>query len=410
MVYLYRVSLWFYYQLIRLAAFSNAKAAEFLNGRKGLFEQIERQLDNTDEPIIWLHAASVGEYEQGKPIVQAIKKEFPNHKILVTFFSPSGYNAYKADGDLDFVFYLPIDSHRNARKFLTVVKPAVAIFVKYEFWYFYLLELARQGIPLLMVSTVFRSNQMFFHRMGRFYLNAIKATHRFFVQDNESMALLNKHGIEQVEVSGDTRLDQMLQISSNSWRSHLLNEFTKESFVVICGSVWPSDWDHLKKIIRKFTDVKFIVAPHEIGEESLKQYAMNGLKKWTDCQEGELQETQVLLVDYIGDLKRMYCYGDVAYIGGAFRGAVHNVIEPAAYGLPVIIGSHPNNEKFNEVRDLQGLNGLVTFRDATQLLGIFESIIANEEMRREMGDSCKSYVSQHAGATEKVLARLKELI
>ena len=407
---MYRVSLWFYKLLIRLAAPYNSKAADFVNGRKGLMDEIKEKLASIENPVIWMHAASVGEYQQGKPIIQRIKKEFQDHKIVITFFSPSGYNAHKSDSDLDFVFYLPLDSPNNARKFLSLVNPKIAIFVKYEFWYFYLMELSQQGIPLLMVSSVFRSNQMFFHRMGTFYLNAIKTTHYFFVQDEESKRLLTVHGIDQVSVSGDTRLDQMIEVSEQYWQSDLLEAFAKDSLVVVCGSLWPSDWDHLRAIIQEFKTVKFIIAPHEIDEESLKEYSFAGLRKWSECQVEEMPDLQVLLVDHIGDLKKMYRYGGLAYVGGAFRGAIHNVIEPAAYGLPIVAGDHPNNEKFIEVRDLSECNGLVSFNDTTQLLGIFERLIANDNLRKEMGDRCRSYVYERAGATNKVLANLREMI
>ncbi|WP_421876254.1 3-deoxy-D-manno-octulosonic acid transferase [Marinoscillum sp.] len=408
MVLLYRLSLWIYGLIIRTLAGSVQKARDFVNGRKGIFEQVAVQLEGSEKDIVWVHAASVGEYEQGKPIIEALKRELPHLSILLTFFSPSGYNSYKQSAHVDYVFYLPMDSPSNAKRFLELVNPKIALFIKYEFWYFYMLELARRDIPLLLVSSVFRPNQMFFQRFGTFYLRALQSTSHFLVQDDDSKTLLQSYGIAQVTVSGDTRIDQMLQVREEAWPSEVLASFTKDHLVIVCGSLWPSDWDLIREVISKMPEVRIIIAPHEISEDELQSYEAAGAQRITKFQEND--SYQILLVDYIGDLKRMYRYGHFAYVGGAFRGAVHNVIEPAVYGLPIVIGEHANNDKFVEVRELKYLGGIKEAADSQQLFSIFESLVYDQELRKSMSEVCQEYVQQHAGATDKVMKKIKELL
>lgn len=368
---------------------------------------MEKQLQNRNSKLVWIHAASVGEYEQGLPVIRGFKEAHQDISVLLTFFSPSGFKAYSSVGPADVVTYLPLDYPQNVRDFIELVKPDLAVFIKYEFWYNYMNELHLRKIPLVLVSAVFRPDQMFFHFLGKFYLEALKHTSHFFLQDEDSAELLASHGMDQYTVAGDTRMDQMLSIKSTEWRSETVEAFVGESLVVICGSVWPSDWQYLNWLIAKYPDVKFLVAPHEVSDKSLAIYDGDKTVRMSDfSRPGD----QVMVVDSVGSLKYMYRYADVAYVGGAFRGAVHNTVEPAVYSLPIVIGGHPNNNKFNEVKALLELGGLQHYVNKKELFDIFEALIRDSKKREEMGKKNLEYVNSLSGATARIMAKLDQYL
>lgn len=404
MNWVYRLTIICYNVLLVLASPFNSKAREFLNGRKGWREKLKTSLKDRSEKLIWIHAASQGEYQQGLPVIRNLKKLDKNLFVLLTFFSPSGYQAFKESEHVDAVAYLPLDYPRNAIDFLDLVNPQLALFIKYEFWYHYMIELHKRSIPLILVSSVFRSDQMFFHSMGRFYLRALQKTTHFFVQDDQSAKLLKSHGMNQFTVSGDSRLDQMLSIREDDWSDEKTRLFVGSSLVMVCGSVWPSDWQYLKMLIAQFKEVKFIVAPHEITNEGLSLYQIESSALWSSYG-GE--DASVLIVDEVGSLKYLYRYADITYVGGALRGAVHNTIEPAVYGKPIIIAGHTKNVKFNEVMDLKDAGGLLAFEDENQLFDIFEQLIHDQHKRERLGKLNSEYVKARSGATDKIMTKLR---
>ncbi|HCX22881.1 MAG: hypothetical protein CMB80_14160 [Flammeovirgaceae bacterium] len=405
MKWVYNLTIACYHLLLIIASPFNSKARRFLEGRKNWRNTLKDQLENKAEAdLIWIHAASQGEYQQGLPIIKELKKTKPDSFLLLSFFSPSGFDAFDQNEHVDAVTFLPLDYPKNVSAFIDLVKPKVAVFVKYEFWYNYMIELYRQKVPLLLISSIFRPDQMFFHSMGKFYLNALKLTDHFFVQDEHSAALLHHHGIDQVTITGDSRLDQMLSIKEEVWTDDRVESFIGESLVIICGSIWPSDWDCLKRVIQQFSDIKVIIAPHEVSQEALTLY---GGVRWSQYAD---EAGDLLLIDQVGSLKYLYRYADIAYVGGALRGAVHNTIEPAVYNIPIVIAEHTKNSKFNEVMDLKDHGGLVTFEDEDELFRIFEELIQDASKRKEMGQSNLDYVMRNSGATEKVMQKLQEYL
>lgn len=408
MHWVYNFSIKVYHFIIILAAPFKAKGKAFLDGRKGWREFLRHKLAERPSRLIWVHAASQGEYQQGLPIIQQLKEAGEKKAdekvfVLLTFFSPAGYDTYEPTEHVDAVAYLPLDYKRNVRDFLDLVQPQVAVFIKYEFWYNFMMELAHRSVPLLLVSAVFRSDQMFFHPMGRFYLKALRKTAHFFVQDEQSGKLLASHHINQFTVTGDSRLDQMKMVKRTLWHDQRISNFVGDGLVVVCGSVWLSDWKFLKSIIHSFPQVKFLVAPHEVSEESLALLEGKDIVRWSRYKPGG----RVLLIDKVGALKYLYRFANIAYVGGAWRGAVHNTIEPAIYGVPVIIGDHINNEKFNEVMDLKEAGGLKTYSSRVELFDIFEELITDYEKREAMGRLNLNYVNSRTGATELVMSKLK---
>jgi len=406
--FIYNLSIALYHFVLLLAAPFYQKARDFRNGRKDWRTTLKKSLVQNTDKLIWVHAASQGEYQQGLPVIKELKRTHEDVFILVTFFSPSGYEAFEESDYVDAIAYLPLDYPRNVKDFLDISEPQLALFIKYEFWYNYMIALNQRSIPLILVSSIFRSDQMFFHSMGGFYLEALKKTTHFFVQDDQSAQLLQRHGIEQYAITGDSRLDQMLTIKNSTWSDQKIVRFIDDSITMVCGSVWSSDWKYLKLLINRFKDVKFIIAPHEVSEDSLKLY--NEISSSVAHSVWEGGNAQVMIIDSLGSLKFLYRYADVAYVGGALRGAVHNTVEPAVYGVPVIIAEHTKNVKFNEVVDLKNAGGLLTFDDDDQLFDIFEQLIHDRKKREQLGKKNMDYVMSRSGATEKIMAKLSEYL
>jgi 3-deoxy-D-manno-octulosonic-acid transferase len=410
----------FYNLTIRiLAAFTSfallfhAKAALFVHGRKNIFKRLKADFSNQKKPIVWVHCASLGEFEQGRPVMEAIKNEFPGVGILLTFFSPSGYEVRKNYPVADYVYYLPWDTAPNAKRFIEMVKPSLAIFVKYEFWHHYTLALQTHNIPLLSISAIFRNDQLYFKSFGGFYRKILKRFNYFFVQNTESKKLLTSIDIPHVNVAGDTRFDRVMQIVSNAEEVLLAQKFKAGQKTFVIGSSWPEDIEVLAPFINEQRHgLKFIIAPHEITESSLQTLENSLLVKSIRFSKADsfasLDEYTVLIIDNIGMLSRLYRYGEFAYVGGAFGKGLHNILEAACYGIPVFFGNK-NFEKFKEAVDLINRGGAFDVKDYTDLIQKYEMVNVPENFMLAC-EVTRSYVEENLGATEKIMKYCRTLL
>jgi 3-deoxy-D-manno-octulosonic-acid transferase len=410
MVILYNLSIFFLSVLIKHASLFHSKAKAFVTGRKGILKKIEEATVNLQSPLVWVHCASLGEFEQGRPIIEAIKKDFPDHKIFLTFFSPSGFEVRKNYPQADFVFYLPWDTSKHARRLVNAIKPSLAIFVKYEFWYHYAKELKRRKTPLLSTSSIFRKEQMFFHWPGSFYRKILKNFTYFFVQNYESVKLLRSIGIQNAAQAGDTRFDRVNKIVKQSEPIALADAFKKDQKIFVVGSCWPEDLDTLIPFIND-NRLKFIVAPHEISETFISDFEKALQVKsirYSQAADKNIEEYSVLIIDNIGILSRLYRYGEFAYIGGAFGKGLHNILEAASYGVPILFGNK-NYEKFQEAVDLINRGGAFAVADyfdlkeKYEMLNVPESFLLACEVTRQ-------YVEENLGATEKIMKYCHEIL
>ena len=396
-----------YQFLIRLASLRSEKARKWLRGRRNIFSRLRKEL-STDQPIYWFHVASLGEFEQGRPVIEAIRKKAPEVKILLTFFSPSGYEVRKNYEFADYVYYLPLDTPFNVKRFLDVVKPAKAFFVKYEFWYHYLTGLKKRGIPTYIFSAIFRPSQIFFKPWGRWYRQALSAYTHIFVQNQESLNLLNKFGFTNVSLSGDTRFDRVGQIADAAPRISVLDEFADDKKLVVAGSTWKADETLLLDYINSSKhEVKYVIAPHEVSDKSIQRITEALTKKYvrfSQAGEGDLQQADVLIVDGYGYLTSVYRYGNLAYIGGGFGSGIHNILEAATFGMPVIFG--PNHEKFQEALDLLQKKAAFCIHDYDELKLVMDEFLGNEEKLEFTSNLASDYVSQSRGASDVIVRYL----
>ena len=426
---LYNFALRFYLFATWIAGFFNPKARLFNIGQKGLIGLIRAGV-STDAPIIWVHCSSVGEFEQSRPIIEWYKNNMPHYKILLTFFSPSGYELRKNYPLADWVFYLPLDTASNARAFLDHVKPVKAIFIKYEFWYNYLNELKRRNIETYIVSAIFRGSQAFFKPYGGFFRGMLSNYTMLFVQDRESRDLLASIGIrDNVQICGDTRFDRVYEITKNSANFPLIEYFAKDSFTMVAGSSWAPDEEIMAKVLKNFPRTKLVVAPHEIGKERIasvmERFAGYKIVKYSELSQmcGDLnggdssalpnslqallQQSQVLIIDCIGILSSIYKYGKFAYIGGGFGVGIHNILEAATYGMPVVFG--PNYRKFKEANDLLELGGATSIKNATEFYSLFSTLVNIPSEIEKRGSISLEYVKSNLGATYKVVSLIEKL-
>jgi 3-deoxy-D-manno-octulosonic-acid transferase len=408
-LYLFGVS--FYGFLIQLSAlFNNEKAKKWIKGRRDQKESI-RKLRAINEKRIWFHCASLGEFEQGKPVMEAVKREYPNHKIVLTFFSPSGYEIRKNDPIADYIFYLPLDGPKRSRSFIKSIKPELAFFVKYEFWYFYGRELQRQKISFFCISAIFRPNQIFFQPIiGEFFRRMLLRFTHLFVQDQESLQLLYKDRVARVSVSGDTRFDRVSATKQSMENEKvdlpLIKQFIKDENVWVYGSTWSEDLNVILPFIDS-TKGKHILVPHEIKLETILNI-QKSIKKTTVLysEYGKLvnDNAEVLIIDSIGLLSRIYKYANYSYVGGGFGVGIHNILEAAVYGLPVFFG--PEYDKFKEAKDLVKLGGAFSINNVDELMKQVEMISSKEELAK-IADINKEYVEGHEGATAVVINYLQ---
>ncbi|WP_264548923.1 3-deoxy-D-manno-octulosonic acid transferase [Flavobacterium sp. N2820] len=405
-------------QLLKIIAVFSPKMKLFVNGRKSVFQTLANKIQSSDKTI-WFHAASLGEYEQGLPVIEAIKQQFPTHKIVVTFFSPSGYEVRKNNTIADVTVYLPMDTISNAKKFIKLVHPEMAFFIKYEYWPNYLNELKNQQIKTYLISGILRENQAFFKWYGGFYRNALKTFDYFFVQNDRSKILLQSIGFNNVKVSGDTRFDRVVSILERDNSLDFIEQFKDNKTIIVMGSSWPKDENLLVNYINQSSDeVKFIIAPHNIKSEQIQELKKSISKKTVLFSENvetrligsdvetrliaSLQEYNVFIIDTIGILTKIYSYADIAYVGGGFGNpGVHNILEPATFGVPVVIG--PNYSHFAEATALVNMEGCISIQNQIQLNESFDLLLQNKEERLEKGHICSTFVQMNKGATQTIM-------
>jgi 3-deoxy-D-manno-octulosonic-acid transferase len=400
-------------QLVKWLALFSPKIKLFVDGRKTVFQTLADKI-NPEDQTIWFHAASLGEFEQGLPVMEKIKLEFPNHKIVVTFFSPSGYEVRKNNTIADVTVYLPLDTQSNAQQFLKLVHPDLVFFIKYEYWPNYLNELKKAsrslGIKTYLISGIFRENQAFFKWYGGFYRNALKTFEYFFVQNESSKKLLQSLGYQNVKISGDTRFDRVVSILERDNSLDFIEQFKNNTTTIVIGSSWPKDEALLVNFINQTNDnAKFIIAPHNIKAEQIQELKNSITKKtvlFSEKENQNLADSQVFIIDTIGILTKIYSYADIAYVGGGFGNpGVHNILEPATFGIPIIVG--PNYSHFAEATALVNMEGCVSISHQNELNDAFHNLISNTDIRHEKGHICETFVQMNKGATDIILNHIR---
>ncbi|RZL38802.1 MAG: 3-deoxy-D-manno-octulosonic acid transferase [Pedobacter sp.] len=401
MLLLYTIGIKIYNLIIWIFSFFNSKAHLFISGRNQIFKHISEKVHPSDENI-WFHFASLGEFEQGRPVLEKLRQVHPQKKIIITFFSPSGYEIRKNYALADGVFYLPLDGKRNARRFIEIVNPELAIFTKYEFWYYYFNELKAKGIPLYIISGIFRKEQIFFKSYGSFYRSILECVSHFFVQNEESSFLLKSIGLTNSTVNGDTRFDRVYENAKHPKQIAEIEHFCGNSPVLICGSTWPDDEKLLAGLPAKYPDWKFIIAPHEVHESHIQNIELLFTKttKFSALVSKTSTDSSILIIDNIGMLSALYQYGKFAYIGGGFGAGIHNTLEAAAFGLPVIFG--PKFNKFQEAKDLIEIGAAKSISSAEELVAAFDYFKDNENAAA----AAKKYVDDKKGATDIILEKI----
>jgi len=390
---------------LKIVALFSPKIKLFTEGRKNVFTILEDKIKLTDKTI-WFHSASLGEYEQGLPVIEKIKEKYPSHKIIVTFFSPSGYEVRKNNTVADVTIYLPLDTKSNTKRFLKLVHPELAFFIKYEFWLNYLKELENSKTPTYLISGIFRDNQMFFKWYGGFYRKALKAFTYFFVQNEASKEKIEALGFQNVIVSGDTRFDRVNAILERDNTLDFIENFKNNSPTIIIGSSWPKDEALLIEYINDApSTVKFIIAPHNIKADqiaNLKSQITKSTILFSEKENQDLSNYNVFIIDTIGLLTKIYSYGTIAYVGGGFGNpGIHNILEPATFGIPIVIG--PNYSNFAEAVQLVNLGGCLVISNGEELKQNLDLLLNNEGFLKEKSQICKSYIQDHKGATNTIM-------
>ena len=413
-LFLYNFSLFLFRTGIQLASLMNPKARLWLKGRENIFESLETALSQKRKTV-WIHCASLGEFEQGRPVIEKIRADHPECRLLITFFSPSGYEVRKEYKIADHISYLPLDSASNAKRFLNIVNPCLVIFVKYEFWYYYFKNIRQRQIPFLLISAVFRNNQPFFTWYGTLYRKMLKSFTWIFVQDSHSKDLLTTRRLQQnVTIAGDTRFDRVAAIARKFEPLTLIDQFCKDRKVIVAGSTWPDDEKQLSDVFSSANDpsLQLIIAPHEIDKSHLAQLRIlfpNALL-YSDLTTNNLLANRyhgVLIIDTVGILSRLYHYAYIAYIGGGFtRDGIHNILEAAVYGKPVVFG--PVYHKYREAIELIEAGGAKSFSTTMELKDIIESLLRNKDDYDQKSMASKVYVQQNEGATNKIMEFIQE--
>jgi 3-deoxy-D-manno-octulosonic-acid transferase len=405
---LYTISILAYRLAIGIASLFNTKARKWIEGRKGIFEKLEKDIDPS-AALAWFHCASLGEFEQGRPVIEAFRKKHPHYKILLTFFSPSGYEIRKSYRGADHVYYLPLDTRANAERFISITQPKIVLFVKYEFWFNYLDILHKKNIPFYLISATFRSDQHFFKSYGAWFRKALNNYAHIFVQNETSKQLLSNAGVQRVTVSGDTRFDRVAEIVSNAKDLPIAGAFANNTQVMVAGSTWEEDEKFLIELIKHHRELKLIIAPHEIGGTRIGSLVSSLEKittviRFSQANERNVINSQVLIIDNIGMLSSLYRYGKIAYIGGGFGKGIHNILEAAAYGMPVIFG--PNYEKFLEAKTLVKLQGAFSISSYDELNKCVHELL-NDQMKLAFASKISGdYVRENTGATSVILNAL----
>lgn len=408
---LYSFGIHVYTLLVEILSLVNRKARMTRFGQWKTNGILREQID-PDAQYIWFHAASLGEFEQGRPMIEAIKKKYPDYKILLTFFSPSGYEVRKNYPGADVICYLPFDSPYRVNKFLNLSKPSMAIFIKYEFWMNYLHELKRREIPTFLISSIFRKEQLFFKWYGKWYKNVLWCFNHMYVQDEDSKKLLSQYGIEHATVCGDTRFDRVLDVCSQARMFPILEKYEHHSanqspVVFIAGSTWPPDEEIILRYFNEHKRMKMIIAPHEIDRNRLmdiESYLRRPSIRFSEINEQNIMNRDCIIVDSFGSLSSIYRYGSIAYVGGGFGKGIHNVLEAAVYGIPVIIG--PKYHKFKEARDLIAAGGAFSVTDDKAFVSLMDDLLAHPEKIKKAGEAAATFVQRNSGATRCIMEKL----
>jgi len=407
---MYDIVIAFYAFVVRIASLFNNKAKKMLAGQGKTFSVLEKSID-PQARYIWFHAASLGEFEQGRPLIEKIKEENLEYKILLTFFSPSGYEINKNYSGADIVCYLPFDFRTNAHKFLDLAKPEIAVFIKYEFWMNYLNQLKNRNIPTYIISAIFRPTQIFFRWYGYRYRDVLNDFSWFFVQDENSLKLLKRFNLHNITISGDTRFDRVYQISKQGKELPFVEKFSNQKeekqFVLIAGSTWDKDEEILIPYFNQHPEIKLIIAPHETEKSRILEL-QNRLKRpsmlYSRANEKEMEKAGCLIIDCIGLLSSIYRYGAIAYIGGGFGAGIHNILEAAVYGIPVVFG--PNYDKFKEAKELITIGGAFSISDEADFSTQMDNWLIAPENIQSAGEQAKNYVFDNLGATQKIYEKI----
>lgn len=409
---LYLIGIQVYAFLLRIAALFNPKAKLWVEGRKNIFEKLEAAMQEIKEPVIWMHVSSLGEFEQGRPLIEQIKAKYPQYKIVLTFFSPSGYEIRKNYPLADAVLYLPIDTAKNAKRFLDIVKPTKVFFVKYDFWYHYLHEANKRNIPTYLISALFREEQLFFKSYGGFYRKILHFFTAIFVQDEKSADLLKSVNYNEVIISGDTRVDRVADLAEQVKPVPHIEEFKQDKLLIVAGSTWQPDEQLLISFLENTKDdaaFKVIIAPHEVHNSHIDQItnllsdARISYMKYSSLKAAtSVGESKVLIIDSIGLLSSLYQYGDIAYIGGGFGVGIHNTLEPAAFALPIVFGE--KYQKFNEAVSLVGKGGAFSISNYSEFEKNINKLLTDFAFRKQSGSESKAFISKQRGAIAIVLS------
>ena len=410
MRFLYNILIYLFRFALLLASIFSDKAGKWIGGRKNIFKKLKNSILPNDE-YIWIHCASLGEFEQGRPIIEGLKKSHESLKILLTFFSPSGFEIRKNYEYADVITYLPLDTIRNANKFIKIAKPKFVVFVKYEFWYNYLYALKKQNIPVVFISSIFRADQYFFKSYAGWFREQLAATNHFFVQNEESKNLLHKIGIRQVTACGDTRFDRVYELAKSPKKIGMVEFFKGNKQLIVAGSTWLPDEELVIPMIEKFPQLKFVIAPHEIHHARVQQIlekigSQAVLLSAADAK--NIANYKVLIVDSIGILAHLYQYAKIAYIGGGFKTGLHNIQEPVTFGIPVIFG--PKYNKFQEAVELIKLKGAFSIKSVAELEVTLSKLVNNKELYQNARQTNKNYVSQSIGASKIILDYLNRFL
>lgn len=403
---LYNIGIYIYDFLVHLAALFSRKPRKMIRGHWVIYELLRQQVEK-DSRYVWFHAASLGEFEQGRPLMEKIREKYPEYKILLTFFSPSGYEVRRNYKGADIVCYLPFDKPRNVHKFLNIVHPCMAFFIKYEFWKNFLNELHKRRIPVYSVSSIFRKEQIFFKWYGGFYRGVLKSFDQLFVQNETSKRFLSRIHIQRVTVVGDTRFDRVLQIREEAKTLPLVEKFKGNSLTLVAGSSWPPDEDLFIEYFNTHPEMKLIIAAHVIDENHLVEIIgklQRPYIRYSKANQQNVTKADCLIIDCFGLLSSIYRYGEIAYVGGGFGAGIHNVLEAAVYGMPVIFG--PRYHKFMEARQLIECKGAFTICNKEELNAVLDKMLEDKAYLQEAGRNAGNYVKNNSGATEKILSKI----
>lgn len=410
MNFFYNIGVWFYGLAIFIAALFNEKARKWRRGRKWLFTELEKVFATVKEPVAWFHCASLGEFEQCRPVIEGFRKRQNGYKILLTFFSPSGYEVRQNYKGADYIFYLPLDTPANARRFVKITQPKIAVFVKYEFWYNYLQALHWANVPTYLISAIFRPGHYFFKKYGKWFRNQLHNYKMIFLQDTGSEELLKRAGINNIELSGDTRFDRVAAIAEDRNSDSKTEKFKGEDMLWICGSTWHEDEKIIADVFRQLTGggekIRLLIVPHETGEDHITRLLSSfpGAILYSGANPNDMQRSNVMVVDKVGLLSSLYRYADIAYIGGGFGKGIHNLPEAAVYGVPVIFGA--NHYKFIEASELIKRGGGFSISSADELLKVMSRLLNDKEGRQRSGNAGKNYILSAKGATDKIIREI----